>query len=307
MPRKWFVDSVTGHPLPVLIVRGWCTDPSDVDVKLECEDGSLHAPALLCRELRPDVVAVEKLTFPWPGFVAEFHLGGQPKSVHMFGKATPVAGPERYGSAEPHYKELYQTDEILHRERIYCVGPPTPANPAIVQLADALLGRSVLDFGCGSGDLVGKLRALGRDAIGIEIDRPAIRQHLVAEAQPYVTLYDGCLPLPYPDRAFDSAIATEVVEHVGDPHAVANELMRVARSSVLITVPDIASIPFSWPTNTVPWHLLEASHVNFFNARSLATLFQPHFVPSRQFRIFNYMIGEHFVPGSIGVLFTRSQ
>ncbi len=307
MSARWFVDSITGHPLPVLIVRGWCTDPAGVDVTLECADGSVHPPALMCRELRPDVVAVEKLAFPWPGFVAEFHLTGQPKAVRMLGRNIPVAGPERYGSAEPHYKELYQTEQVLHREQIYCVGPPTPANPAIVQLADALLGNSVLDFGCGSGDLVAKLRALGRDAIGIEIDRPAIREHLVAEAQPYVKLYDGSLPLPYPDQAFDSAIATEVIEHVADPHAVARELTRVCRNSVFITVPDMSCIPFSWPTNMVPWHLLEASHVNFFNARSLGTLFRPDFVPAKQFRIFNLMIGEHFVPGSIGVLFTRAQ
>jgi len=153
---------------------------------------------------------------------------------------------------------------------------------------------------------VTKLRALNHEAIGIEIDRPEIRTHLRAEAQPFVRLYDGSLPLPYADQEFDSAIATEVIEHVSDPQAVANELMRVARISVLVTVPDMSSVPFSWPTGTVPWHLLEASHVNFFNARSVSALFRPRFVPAKRFRLFNYMVGSHFVPGSIGILFTRA-
>ncbi len=303
---EFYLDNISGHPLPVLLARGWCTDPDRIDVALIYADGTRAAPSVLCRELRPDVIAAKKLDFPWAGFIAEFHLTGRPKAVELFGKAHAVPDAERYGSAEPHYRELYESDHIAHRDQIYCVGPPVPANPTLVELADALVGKTVLDFGCGTGDLVAKLRALGREAVGIEIDRPAIRAHLSTAAQPFVTLYDGGLPLPYPDRTFDSVIATEVVEHVEDPFAVARELMRVARTSVFITVPDMASIPFSWPTNTVPWHLLEGSHVNFFNARSLSALFAPHFTPARQIRIFNYMIGPHFIPGSIAILFTRA-
>ena len=303
---EFHLDSISGQPLPVLLARGWCTDPDRVDVALVYADGTRVAPSVLCRELRPDVVAAGKASFLWPGFLAEFHLAGRPKSVQLFGKAFAVPDAERYGSVEPHYKELYETERVLHREEIYCVGLPVPADPVIVDLAQELLGGSILDFGCGTGDLVAKLRAMGRDAVGIEIDRPPIRAHMSAAAAPFMTLYDGSLPLPYPDRAFDSVIATEVVEHVDDPHAVASELMRVARTSIFITVPDISAIPLSSPTNMVPWHLLEASHVNFFNAKSLSTLFRPHFMPARQLRILNYMIEPRFIPGSIAILFTRA-
>ena len=302
---EFHLDSISGEPLPVLLARGWCTDPSDIDVALVYADGTRVAPSVLCRELRPDVVAAWKTNFAWPGFLAEFHLTGRPKSVQLFGKAFAVPGADRYGSVEPPYRWLYETEQVLHRDHIYCVGPPVPTDPAIVDLANALLGESILDFGCGTGDLVARLRAMGRDAVGIEIDRPAIRAHMSAAAAPFLKLYDGSLPLPYPDRAFDSVIATEVVEHVEDPHAVARELMRVARTSIFITVPDISAIPLSSPTNMVPWHLLEGSHVNFFNAKSLATLFAPHFMPAKQLRILNYMIEPRFIPGSIAILFTR--
>jgi 2-polyprenyl-3-methyl-5-hydroxy-6-metoxy-1,4-benzoquinol methylase len=98
--------------------------------------------------------------------------------------------------------------------------------------------------------------------------------------------------------------AIEVLEHVSDPHFVARELMRIARSSIFVTVPDMACIPFSYPTNTVPWHLLEGTHVNFFTALSLASIFRPAFTPSKSFRLYNLVIAERFIPGSIAILFT---
>src|SRR5262245_27845011 len=141
---EFFLDGISGEPLPVLLARGWCTDPRTIDIALVYADGTRAAPSMLCRELRPDVVAEKKLDFAWPGFLAEFHLTGRPGSVQLFGQTFVVPDAERYCSAQPHYPELYQTDRVLHREEIYCVGPPVPTNPEIMQLADALLGNSVL-------------------------------------------------------------------------------------------------------------------------------------------------------------------
>ena len=52
------------------------------------------------------------MNFAWPGFLAEFHLTGRPKSVQLFGKAFEVPEAERYGSVEPHYRELYETEQV---------------------------------------------------------------------------------------------------------------------------------------------------------------------------------------------------
>ena len=229
MSAAWFFDSINGHPLPVLIVRGWCTDRANVDIKLECSDGTTRGPDLLCREPRHDVVAVHMLDFFWPGFIAEFHLKALPAAILMFGTRVPVYNPGQYCVTVPHYYHLYETDQVLHRDDIYRSGPPTSAHPAVVELASSLLGSRILDFGCGNGDLVSRLRERGREAVGVEIDRPEIREHLCPDAAPHVTLYDGSLPLPYADKSFDSVVATEVIEHVHDPHAVAQELIRVAQ------------------------------------------------------------------------------
>ena len=304
MVASWFVDSINGHPLWVLLVRGWCTDPENVDIKLEYADGTLQNPNVLCRELRSDVVSALNLDFPWPGFVAEFHLARTPGSILMASDRLPVSDSERYCTLWPPYWHVYGSRQILNRVDIYRSGPPAPADPAIVDLASLLIGSRILDFGCGGGDLVRQLRERGRDAVGIEMDDAEIREHLRADVAQHITLYDGRLPLPYADKSFDSIMAIEVLEHVSDPHSVARELMRIARSSIFVTVPDMACIPFSYPTNTIPWHLLEGSHVNFFTAFSLASIFSPIFVPSKTFRLHNFVIGERFIPGSIAMLFT---
>lgn len=43
--------------------------------------------------------------------------------------------------------------------------------------------------------------------------------------------------LPFPDRTFDLVLAIEVLEHVPDPPAALSEIARVARSSVVVSVP----------------------------------------------------------------------
>ena len=264
---------------------------------------------MLCRELRNDVVAAHNLDFSWPGFIAEFHLARAPAAILAWGDRVPVSDPERYCTLWPPYWRVYGAEQVLNRADIYRSGPPADADPVVVDLVSQLIGSRVLDFGCGNGDLVSKLRARGHDAVGIEMDRAEIREDLGrkdrgADVAHYITLYEGNLPLPYPDKSFDSVTAIEVLEHVSDPHFVARELMRIARSSIFVTVPDMACIPFSYPTNTVPWHLLEGSHVNFFTALSLASIFRPAFAPAKSFRLHHFVIAERFIPGSIAILFT---
>jgi SAM-dependent methyltransferase len=60
--------------------------------------------------------------------------------------------------------------------------------------------------------------------------------------------WDG-IRLPFPDSSYDSAMATEVLEHCHDPSITLAEIYRILRvdSPVLITV------PFLWPTHESPY------------------------------------------------------
>jgi len=134
----------------------------------------------------------------------------------------------------------------------------------------------MLDFGCGGGALVGALRAEGREVFGLELDDERIRQHLLPEAAPFVTLYAGAGPAPFTRGQFASVLCCEVIEHLLDPHAAIGELARLARESLLVTVPDISAIPRGFRHGVVPWHLLEGTHVKFFTQRSFSAALQPH-------------------------------
>ena len=70
----------------------------------------------------------------------------------------------------------------------------------------------VLDFGSGTGKLVTFFQGRGIDIQGVDLNTPEIDEALQEPARPYVTLYDGELPLPFPDSFFDVVMAMEVME-----------------------------------------------------------------------------------------------
>lgn len=52
--------------------------------------------------------------------------------------------------------------------------------------------------------------------------------------------------LPFDDNAFDVVTALDVLEHLDNPHGALHELFRVARKSVLISLPNMHYIEFRW-------------------------------------------------------------
>jgi SAM-dependent methyltransferase len=157
---------------------------------------------------------------------------------------------------------------ILHRDNIYGSGPPTTVpSPECLSLVAAHSGSSVLDVGCGLGVYLAALQERGITAVGLEInpDYVATAQSLNRD----VRLYDGA-SIPFPDCAFDTVMALEVLEHIPQWETTLHEMLRVARRCVLISVPNIGVIPHMYRHLVVPWHLLEATHVNFFTREILA-------------------------------------
>jgi SAM-dependent methyltransferase len=104
-------------------------------------------------------------------------------------------------------------------------------------------GGSVLDLGCGTGELTMMIAANGMRTTGCDISPEMLRVAAAAGASRavnWVELEPGWEVLPFPDRAFDAVIASSVFEYVGDPAAVLRECSRVLRPGgvVLCTVPD---------------------------------------------------------------------
>jgi ubiquinone/menaquinone biosynthesis C-methylase UbiE len=95
----------------------------------------------------------------------------------------------------------------------------------------------VLEVGCGEGR---QLTAIGQrfpqaDLIGLDLPDVeleeawgGIESHMVQAS---------ALDLPFPDDAFDLVMAIEVLEHLPDPERALQEIARVAKGAVVLSVP----------------------------------------------------------------------
>ena len=96
--------------------------------------------------------------------------------------------------------------------------------------------RTVLEVGCGPGDLASRILSPGVDYLGIDIDEAEIET--ARERYPHLSFQMGnAYELPVASNSFDLVIACEVLEHLEDPQRALAEIDRVAKSSVLVSVP----------------------------------------------------------------------
>jgi Methyltransferase domain len=186
-----------------------------------------------------------------------------------------VKGPFQFWHAP--YAALLNSSDVFHRQHIYGSGPPNMVvNPETLALAERLPGP-LLDFGCGSGVLVAQLIAAGKEAKGIELDIEVISRSIDPAVRSSIVLYDGRFPAPFPDASFRSVFCSEVLEHIPNYQEAIAEIARLATEAVTFTVPDASAIPIGSAHGLVPWHLLESTHVNFFNQSSLNESLRLHF------------------------------
>jgi 2-polyprenyl-3-methyl-5-hydroxy-6-metoxy-1,4-benzoquinol methylase len=170
-----------------------------------------------------------------------------------------------------------QHADQLSRDDIYGSGPPDVlASPSCSQLILGLLepGASVLDLGCGAGPYGKILMDAGHDWRGIDFNPAAAA--LAHQSGISVEVADATAT-EFDDDAFDHVLLIEVIEHIDEPSRILEEARRLARRSVIISVPNVAAIPLLFPYGVVPWHLLEADHKNFFSPGNLATLLGDYF------------------------------
>jgi len=94
---------------------------------------------------------------------------------------------------------------------------------------------SVLDIGCGSGKLLKLLEGDGRDVLGVDVDRTAIKMARGKKLD--IKEHDLDKGIPFEDNSFDNVTAVHVLEHVTNPKSLAKEMERVARKKAIVIVP----------------------------------------------------------------------
>lgn len=158
-----------------------------------------------------------------------------------------------------------------------------PSREALLAVPFTGQGR-LLDYGCGSGWYLARMRARGWRVVGVDLSpyaAAAAREHYGLE------VYVGTLPHPcVPPASFDLVTMGQVLEHVPDPHEIIAAVAAVLRPGgrLALSVPNLASWgrrafgPYWWPLQ-LPLHLLH------FTPAALRQLMDQHGLAVREVRM----------------------
>lgn len=144
-----------------------------------------------------------------------------------------------------HYYDIY--DSLPSRE--------TDLSPESIDYIYSKLendkNASIIDVGCGSGYLLKKLATDGfTNLTGCDLYPPTLEANIKTDAV-YLE------KLPYQDKQFDYVICNHVIEHVLDLALVIEELKRITKKKLIITVPKQRYNRFTFEL-----------HINFFPQKS---------------------------------------
>jgi ubiquinone/menaquinone biosynthesis C-methylase UbiE len=149
----------------------------------------------------------------------------------------------------------------------------------LVDLVRLAAPRTVLDAGCGEGILTDILARRMPDLKITGVDNRPGAIHYAQTHFPDAGHFrvGSVLDLPFPDRSFDLVLCSEVLEHLPDPMAALQELIRVSAGHVLITVP---REPAFRVLNAIGRQLginADPGHVQFWTKQTFQRDFGRHF------------------------------
>lgn len=129
-------------------------------------------------------------------------------------------------------------------------------------------GTTVLDVGCGSGELLEKLQ--DKDVYGVDVGEDFIRYCLSHHGYAKVSK-QSAENLEFPSGSFEDVICSEVIEHLDNPEKALRECHRVLKLNgrLILTTPRAclrwSVLEYVW--NHVRRKKLEASHDSFSTYR----------------------------------------
>ena len=134
---------------------------------------------------------------------------------------------------------------------------------------------SVLDVGCGEGVVTERIAKLlpGARVVGLDVEDPGLAEEWQARASGNLSFEPGsAYSLPHEDHSFDVVSAFEVFEHLERPEEGLGELARVARRTLVLSVP---REPLWRVLNVVSLHYLRdlgntPGHVNHWSRGQFA-------------------------------------
>lgn len=129
----------------------------------------------------------------------------------------------------------------------------------------------VLEIGCGNGERLYKLKNIGFEVEGLEIDQKAID---IAEQKYGFKIFRGDIrELNFPSQSFDFIIMNHVLEHVFDPVSFLRECGRIVKKGgkIILTTPNFDSYTHKFFKEY--WRGLEPPrHLYLYSIKSLEVL-----------------------------------
>lgn len=101
---------------------------------------------------------------------------------------------------------------------------------AILNVLPLVIGKTVLDFGCGIGRMLGCLIERGATTYGVDISEGMLARASQAYPAAILSHIQPATPLPFPDETFDVVLASWVMQHIIDDELFARTLQDVART-----------------------------------------------------------------------------
>ena len=191
-------------------------------------------------------------------------------------------------SLSDQYDAFYKSTLVReHFVDLHSKGWPRNRTEAI--LAHAGSGLSVLDVGCGNGQLLYQLRGRFERLMGLEYSAHRLEQARVNLDGLSFTLERGSAEAMtnFADESIDCVVSADTIEHVPDVYAASAELHRVLKPGgrLVINTPNVAFAKKRlllmlgrFPSTSQPNEglgsdvLFDGGHLHYFTYRSLALL-----------------------------------
>jgi len=124
----------------------------------------------------------------------------------------------------------------------------------LLEKRESLKDRTVLDYGCGRGEGLEIFGRAGMNVLGADTDPECVR--IASDKGKAVILDPADAVRQFGERSFDIVTCFHVLEHVPCPVETLGALSRIARSYVLLAVPNLRFL--NWMFNKS----FDLSHVN---------------------------------------------
>ena len=153
---------------------------------------------------------------------------------------------------------------------------------------------SVLDWGCGYGQVTNLLAQAGLNVSAFDYRPDVEGSARPMERYPHLSVYLSPEPsrLPYPDASFDAVLSCGVLEHVSDPDASLEEIKRILNPGgtfYVFKLPNRTSYLEALARRAGLYYHGACEHDKLYDRRSATALLRRHGFQIREFRRMNVL------------------